>query len=106
MNYVPVVDEPSATIQIAELAKIIEEIIHLERYYEAKVQVGSSGGLIGKPAVHFGTKSAAHAALINFNSVHSATYPDKNMAHRWVPPASVHEDKEDYNSVLREDGAL
>ena len=99
-------DKPNAAIQIAKLAKIIEEIIHLERDYEAKVQVGSSGGLIGKPAVHFGTKSAANAALINFDSVHSAAYPDKNMAHRWVPPASVHEDKEDYNSVLREDGAL
>ena len=99
-------DKPNAAIQIAKLAKIIEEIIHLERDYEAKVQVGSSGGLIGKPAVHFGTKSAAHTALINSDSVHSAAHPGKNMAHRWVPPASVHEDNEDYNSVLREDGAL
>ena len=99
-------DKPNAAIQIAKLAKIIEEIIHLERDYEAKVQVGSSGGLIGKPAVHFGTKSAAHTALINSDSVHSAAHPGKNMAHRWVPPASVHGDNEDYNSVLQEDGAL
>ena len=106
MNYVPVVDKPNAAIQIAKLAKIIEEIIHLERDYEAKVQVGSSGGLIGKPAVHFGTKSAAHTALINSDSVHSAAHPGKNMAHRWVPPASVHGDNEDYNSVLQEDRAL
>ena len=99
-------DKPNAAIQIAKLAKIIEEIIHLERDYEAKVQVGSSGGLIGKPAVHFGTKSAAHTALINSDSVHSAAHPGKNMAHRWVPPASVHGDNEDYNSVLQEDRAL
>ena len=106
MNFVPVTDEPSAAIQISKLAQIIEEILHLKRYYETKVQAGSSGSLIGKPAVHFGTKSAARAALIDSDSVHSAARPGKNMAHRWVPPASVQEDDDNYNSVLRESGAL
>ena len=70
------------------------------------VQVGSSGCLIGKPTVHFGTKSAARAALIDSDSMHSAARLGENIAHRWVPPASVHEDDDDYNSVLQEDGAL
>ena len=99
-------DKPSANVQIAESAKIIEEIIHLERYHEAKVQASSSNTCPGEPAVHFGMKSAACAALINSDSVHSAARPSKGMAHRWVPPASVHEDDDDYNSVLREDGSL
>ena len=38
-NHVPVTDEQSATVQVAESAKIIEELTNLERYYEAKVQV-------------------------------------------------------------------
>ena len=106
-NHVPVTDEPSATVQVAELAKIIEELTNLERYYEAKVQAGSSVGNIGKLAVHFGTKSAANAAIINSNSVDSAVCPREGMTHRWVPPTSVHEDDVDkFLSVLREDGAL
>ena len=34
---------------------------------------------------------------------HSAARTPKVWAQRWVPPASVHEDDDDYNSVLRED---
>ncbi len=45
----------------------IEQIVHLERYYEAKVQASSSSMCPGEPAVHFGTKSAARAALIKSN---------------------------------------
>jgi hypothetical protein len=107
-NHVPVMDEPSATVQVAELAKIIEKLTNLERYYEAKVQAGSSVGNIGKLAVHFGTKSAANAAIIDSDSVNSAVRPRKGITHRWVPPASVHEDNVDhqFSSVLREDGAL
>jgi hypothetical protein len=45
-NHVPVTDEQSATVQVAESAKIIEELTNLERYYEAKVQAGSSVGNI------------------------------------------------------------
>ena len=107
LNHVPVTDEPSATVQVAESAKIIEELTNLERYYEAKVQAGSSVGNIGKLAVHFGTKSAATAAIIDSDSVNSAVRPREGMTHRWVPPASVHEDDvDDFFSVLREDGAL
>ncbi len=105
-NHVPVTDEPSTPVQFTELATIIQEIIQLERYYEAKVQAGSLRMHPGEPAVHFGTKSAARAALIDSDSVHSAVLLGGGMAHRWVPPASVHADDNDYYSVLREDGSL
>jgi hypothetical protein len=106
LNHVPVTDEPSTPVQFAKLAMIIQQIVHLKRYYEAKVQASSSRMPPGEPAEHFGTKSAARAALIDSDSVHSAVSPGKGMAHRWVPPASVHEDDDDYHSVLREDGSL
>ena len=106
-NHVPVTDETSATVQVAESAKIIEELTNLERYYEAKVQAGSSVGNIGKLAVHFGTKSVVNAVIIDSDSVNSAVRPREGMTHHWVPPASVHEDDVDkFLSVLREDRAL
>ena len=101
-----VTDKPSATVQLVESTKIIEEIKHLERYIEAKVQARGSRGNITEPAVHFGTKSAARAALIDSDSLHSAARPNEGWAHRWVPPASVQEDDDDYHEVLREDGSL
>jgi len=71
------------------------------------VQAGSSVGNIGKLAVHFGTKSAATAVIIDSDSVNSAVRPPEGMTHRWVPPASVHEDDiDEFSSILREDGAL
>ena len=107
LNHVPVTDKPSATVQVAESVKIIEELTNLECYYEAKVQAGSSVGNIGKLAVHFGTKSAANTAIIDSDSVKSVVHPYEGMTHRWVPPTSVHEDDVDeFSSVLREDGAL
>ena len=99
-NHVPVTDELSTPVQFAELATIIQQIVHLERYYEAKVQAGRSHMRPGEPTVHFGTKSAACAALIDSNSGHSATCSGEGMAHRWVPPASVHEDNDIYTSSL------
>jgi len=44
-NHVPVTDEPSATVQLVEPTEIIEEIKHLERYIEAKVQARGSSGI-------------------------------------------------------------
>ena len=105
-NHVPVMDKTSATVQVAVLAKIIDEVTNLKRYYEAKVQAGSSRMRFGEPVVHFGTKSAARAALIDSDTVHSAVRPGEGMAHRWVPHASVHEDDDNYYSVLWEDGSL
>jgi len=71
------------------------------------VQAGSSAGNIGKLSVHFGTKSSANAVIIDSASVDSAVHPSEGIAHRWVPPASVHEDDVDeFLSVLRKDGAL
>ena len=74
-NHVPVTDKPSATVQLVEPTKIIKEIEHLERYIEAKVQARGSSGNLREPAVHFGTKSAACAALIDSNRVHAAACP-------------------------------
>jgi hypothetical protein len=106
LNHVPVTDEPSATVQLVESTKIIEDIKHLECSVEAKVQARGSRGNLTEPAVHFGMKSAARAALIDSNSVHSAVHPTEGWAHQWVPPASVQEDNDDYHEVLREDGSL
>jgi hypothetical protein len=106
LNHVPVTDEPSTPVQFAESAMIIQQVIHLERYYEANVQASSSRMCPGEPEVHFGTKSAARAALINLDSVHSSVRPGEGMAHRWVPPASVHDDNDNYHSVLWKDGSL
>jgi len=106
-NHVPVMDDPSATVQIAESARsIVEEITHLERYYEAKVQASGSGSNTSELAVRFGTQSAGRAALVANDSEHSATRISGDWTQRWVPPASVHEDDDDYNSVLREDASL
>ena len=105
----PVTDETSATAQVADSATIIAEITNLERYYQARVQAGSLDGHTGKPAVHFGTKSPANAAFINSDSVNSAVHPSESMAHRWVPPSSVHVDDtsvDEFSSVLREDREL
>jgi hypothetical protein len=100
-------DDPSATVQIAESAKsIIDEITHLERYYEARVQAGSSRSSPLEPAVRFGTQSTGRAALVANDSEHSAARIPEGWAQRWVPPASIHEDDDDYNSVLREDVSL
>jgi hypothetical protein len=106
LNHVPVTNEPSANVQIDKSAAIITEIAHLERYYEAKVQAGSSSSHIVEPAVHFETKSAARAAFIDSNSVHSAVHLAEGWAHRWVPPTSVNEDNDNYHAVLREDRSL
>ncbi len=70
------------------------------------MQAGSLRMCSGEPAVHFGTKSAALAALLDSEKVRSAVRPGEGMAHRWVPPTSVHEDNDNYHSVLREDGSL
>ncbi len=102
----PVTDEPSTIVQLVESTKIIEEIKHLERYIEAKVQARDSRGNLMEPAVHFGMKSADRAALIDYDSVHSSARPTEGWAHQWVPPASVQEDDDDYHEVLREDGSL
>lgn len=93
-------------VQLVEPTKIIEEIMHLELYIEAKVQARGSRGNLTEPAVYFGTKSAARSALIDSDSVHSAAHPTEGWAHQWVPPASVQEDYDDYHEVLREDGSL
>ena len=103
-NHVPVTDDPDASVQIADSATmIIKEITHLERYYEAKVQASSSSGNPSEPAVRFGTQSSSRSALVGYDSEHSAVRSTKDWAQRWVPPTSVHEDNDDYNSVLRVD---
>ncbi len=58
-------------------------------------------------AVHFGTKSAARAAVSDSGSVDSAMYFSDRIGARWVPPSSVYEDDNDYpSSVLGEDNYL
>ncbi len=71
---------------------IINEITHLERYYEAKVQASSSRSRHSEPAVRFGTQSVARATLVDYDSEHSAARTTDVWAQHWVPPASVHEE--------------
>ena len=55
-NHVPEMDEPSTPVQFAKSATIIQQIVHLEHYYEAKVQAGSLRMRPREPVVHFGMK--------------------------------------------------
>ena len=61
---------------------IINEITHLERYYEAKVQACSSGRSTSGPAVRFGTQSVGRAALVANDSEHSAVRATDGWAQR------------------------
>jgi hypothetical protein len=100
-------DEPNASVQVTQVNKVICEIENLERYYDAKVQAGGSKMTTQTPAVHFGTKSAARAAVSDSGNVDSAMYPSGGVGAKWVPPSSVYEDENDYpSSVLGEDSYL
>jgi hypothetical protein len=106
-NHVPVMDEPDASVQIMQFNNVVHEIENLECYYDAKVQAGGSKMMTQTPAVLFGTKSAARAAVSDSGSVDSAMYPSAGIGARWVPPSSVYEVENDYpSSVLREDSYL
>ena len=106
-NHVPVMDEPDASVQLTQLNDVVREIENLERYYDAKVQAGSSNVTTKNLAVHFGTKSAARIAVSDSGSVDSVKYSSGGIGTRWVPPSSVYEDDNDYqSSVLGEDSYL
>ncbi len=67
-KHVPVMDKPSAEVQLAgPHGNVIREIKHLKRYFEAKMQARSSDGQLKKAAVHFGSKSTARTTVINSN---------------------------------------
>jgi hypothetical protein len=106
-NHVPVMDEPDASVQVMQFNDVVHEIENLECYYDAKVQAGGSKIMTQTPAVHFGTKLAARAAVSDSGSVDSAMYPSGRIGARWVLPSSVYEDENDYpSSVLGEDSYL
>ncbi len=95
-NYVPVTDEQSAEVQLAGPHRnVIQEIKHLEHYFEAKMQACSSDGQLKKAAVRFGLRSTARTAVIDSGSIASVVRPTRAMKYRWVPPTSVHEDDDD-----------
>jgi hypothetical protein len=106
-NHVPVMDKLDASVQVTQFNDVVREIENLERYYDAKVQAGGSRMTTQTPAVHFGTKSAACAAVSDSGSVDSAMYPSGGIGARWVPPSSVYEYENDYpSSILGEDSYL
>jgi hypothetical protein len=106
-NHVPVMDKTDAPVQLTEFRDVIREIEHLERYYDAKVQAGSSSSSTTHSGVHFGSRSAARPAVIDSCSVDSASYHSSGFSSRWVPPPSVHVDDSDYqSSVLGKDSYL
>jgi hypothetical protein len=91
----------------ASSSEWIQEIENLERYYNARVQGGSS--LVTKyQAVQFGLRPAVHVATRDTINVCKALHPAKDMATWWVlPPSIMTADSNDYiGSVLGTDGLL
>jgi hypothetical protein len=106
-NHVPVMDEPDASVNISQYNNIIREMENLERYYDAKVQAGSSKITPQSQAVHIGSKSMARAAVSDSDSVGIAAHPLRGIGTRWVPPSSVHKDDDEYHSsILGKDNNL
>ena len=107
-NHVPDTDKSDATIyQVKQYNNVISDIESLERFYDAKVQPGGSQTMHQNQAVHFGSKSAAHAAVSESGSVVHAMHPSGGISPRWVQPTSVYEDDDYYHSsVLGEDSYL
>jgi hypothetical protein len=107
-NHVPVTDNQNAAINLAGPSRdVIQEIVNLERYYDAKVLALSSGISTQNPAVHFRSKSGTRNVLQISDKTSSVTNPASGFNRRWVPPSSVYEDSSDYyHSVLGEDGFL
>jgi hypothetical protein len=100
-NHVPVMDKTNAPVQLTKFCDVVHEIENLERYYDAKVQAGSSRSSNIQSTIHFGTKSAARPAIIDLCSVDSASYHSSGIGAKWVPPSSVHIDDNDYHSSVR-----
>ena len=117
-NHVPVMDKPRTNAQVHAVA--LFEIKNLERYYEAKVQAGSSKTIPQNLAVHFGSKSVAPPATCDKDSDDSiaACYDDgallfsdtsiarDNFGSRCVPPYSVNKDDDYHSLVLKKDSSL
>jgi hypothetical protein len=100
-------DKPDASVNINQYNEVIQEMENLERYYDGKVQAGGLKIMIHCQVVHFGSKSMAHAAISDLDSVGTAAHLSGRIGTRWVPPSSVHEDDDDYqSSVLGEDSYL
>jgi hypothetical protein len=108
LNHVPVMDKVSAPVNHAcpHLSETIQKIENLEHYYDTKVQ--AQGSRTSNSAVQFGSKSAAHdMAVSDVDSVATAPTPKMDMSSHWVPPSSVHKERDDCHfQVLREDGYL
>ncbi len=110
LNHVPsLMDNQIGTLALhaTSSSEWIQEIKNLERYYDAKVQGGSS--LVAQnQAMRFGSRATAHAAAKDIDIVCMELHPAEDMATWWVPPPSVMtEDSNDYPvSVLGRDGSL
>jgi hypothetical protein len=108
-NHVPVSDDQNAAINLAGPSRdVIQEIVNLERYYDAKVLALRSGIPNQNPGVHFGSKSGTRTVHQISDQTSFATNPASGFNRRWVPPSSgVCEDSSDYHhNVLGEDGFL
>jgi hypothetical protein len=101
-------DELSVPVHHARtyLLETIQEIEHLEQYYDAKV-LGQGSMIHQKGAVHFDSLSAARNAVSDIDSIETALIPNMALSTRWVLPNSVNEATDNYhNQVMREDGYL
>jgi hypothetical protein len=109
-NYVPsIMDNQNGTPahHTVSSSEWLQEIENLERYYNARVQGGSSL-VTQNQAVQFGLRPGVHVTARDPDNACMALHPAKDMATWWVPPPSiVTEDSNDYPaSVLGKDGLL
>jgi len=107
-NHVPVMDDGGTPIHHATSSvRLIDEITHLERYYDAKVMAAGLTANKQNLSVRFGNKPTVRAADTDAFSVVTDTSPDASMQSRWEPPRHLPEDAHDYpSSALGEDGLL
>jgi hypothetical protein len=79
-NHVPVRDDRGTPIHHASsYVQQINKIKNLERYYNAKVMAGSTKVNQSNLSIHFGTKSPVRTAVVDNNSITTATSPDAIM---------------------------
>ncbi len=99
-NHIPVMDKPSSTPAnyAALYIQMIQEVENLKRYYEAKVLDDGSTMTPKALAVHFDSRLAMRATVIDHDGSSTALHSTVDMSARWVPPKGAPEDYNDYQA--------
>ncbi len=107
-NHVPTITENSS-VPVHHIHRHVETVLteleNLERWFDAKVQAGSTQ--LKSTPVHFGSMfpCRAHASKTDCDSTMTST--DRGIYTRWVPPTSMppNDSSDDYHhQILQEDG--